>query len=172
MKKIFLFIVSGVITTALFAQEKVDNLTPQERLQLLEGIGPAVAGSESYSQLPAKAKSFLISQYPNSKVLSVLKEFGTGDLEVKLDNGVEVEFTSKGLVKEIESELGVLSVDVVKSILPRNVVKAIATQTTCDDIKKIEIERKGIYELEFMKCQKVNLKGMKVSSKGKILKTE
>ena len=173
MKKALISVVAILgMSTVAWAQTPAEILTPQQRMEMMQGVGPAVSGSENYSQLPADAQKFLSTNYGASAVVRVQKEFSNGDFDVKLDNGVEIDFSAKGAVKEIDGNRKALDVKVVKNILPANVMRAIASTTSGNDIEKIDVERNGVFEIEFAKSQQLRVKELKVDSTGKILKTE
>lgn len=170
MKKAILLI--GAIAlgiSAASAQTTKVHPTPASQLQLLGGVGPVVAGSANYSQLPIKARNFLSANFPSSRISKIEKEFDTNEYDVYLDEGIEIEFTAKGEVKELDGNGRALPQSTVKNLLPGNVSKAIETSTALDDIEKIEIGSNSVYEIEFVKNQQFHLKKLKVNDKGKIL---
>lgn len=55
-------------------------------------------------QLPAAAQTYIQTNFPGSKVLIVKKdlEFLSSYYDVTLDNGVELSFTSDGLLRDVD----------------------------------------------------------------------
>lgn len=172
MNKSLLTLAAFSIAVCYGISAQTPSTSNAEQFAMMQGIGPVMSGSETYAQLPERAKKFLDNNFKGETVTNVEKEFLTGKFEVYLQNGIEIEFTSQGTVDEIDGNGNALPAHVVKNILPSQVVTAIASTTSCDDIEKIDVERKGVYELDFIKSQKLRIDELKVDSTGKILRIE
>ncbi|MDE5812151.1 MAG: PepSY-like domain-containing protein [Muribaculaceae bacterium] len=103
------------------------------------GVSPVTAASTTTSTLPKKAQKFIDKHFAGVAVASTEVDFPSQDIDVKLANGIEIEFSQKGELKEIETEQGSLSVDLVKSILPRETYRDLrdkGMQACVEGIKK------------------------------------
>lgn len=111
------------------------------------GVGPAIAGSATQSQLPADAQKFLQKHYKHTSIRNVEREFDTGTYEVDLADGTDIEFNSAGRVINIESsDRGpALSKDVVKDLLPAKAYKRLEADGIVSNIDEIELHRGGNY---------------------------
>lgn len=103
------------------------------------GVGPVVAASQSNATLPKKAVKFINKYYGGVPVYNVEVEYPSKNYEVTLANGVEIEFTSKGKIVEIEApDNECLSEKVVKAVLPRETYRDLSErnlQTMVEGIK-------------------------------------
>lgn len=117
MKKI----TSALIIAAAFAS--VGSLSAQNPLTM-GSPGIAIAGSVEKSQIPAAVSATVAKLYPGVAITSSVIEFESQEYELKLANGVEMDVTAKGKLKEIEAPEGkTLDTKVVKAILPEKTIK-------------------------------------------------
>lgn len=105
------------------------------------------------SELPKEIKDYLKKHFPDSKVLKVEKEkSGLGHKhDLKLDNGIELEFNSKNEITEIEG-----SIKLPDSVIPKSILKYVETNYPENgvtdwklDKNKQEVELDNGIELEF-----------------------
>lgn len=83
------------------------------------GVGPVVAGSVDYSSIPSKARKFLEKHCDGHAVVRCQKEYTSGDFELELADGIEMEFDSKGNIVEIEAPDNYsLSPALLKAVVP------------------------------------------------------
>lgn len=77
------------------------------------------------------------------------REFMTGKYEVTLSNGIEIEFTSKGEIDEIEApDNTVLGNDIIKEIVPGHLYDNLKEMKALELVTSIEATRLG-YKVDF-----------------------
>lgn len=166
-------IISCVVALAVMTQYASAQATScqnsSSQIMFAQGPGPVIAGSFDYNKVPEKAKKFISDNFKGIKVMRVEKEFASNTYEITMQNGVEVDFNSKGEVKEIDGKNNPLSAELVKAVLPAAAYKTLTTKTLHNNVKQIDIE-KGTYEVDFVKSATV--KEIKFDVKGNILKIE
>lgn len=135
----------------------------------LQGPGIAVQGSESYNTVPDKAKNFIADNFRQEKIMNVEKEFESGDFEIILSNGVELDFDRNGDLEEIEGLNSPLSYEIVKKLLPAAAYSMLSDEAVHHNVRKIEIDN-GSYEVEFVKSVNSSYKAMKFDNVGNLLK--
>ncbi len=111
------------------------------------------------SSLPQNAQSFISNNFKDATVVYVEQDFD--DFEVRLSNGVKIDFYRDGNWKEIENYNGI---DL--SLLPTQVSKTVQTTYPNVLVLKIEKEWSG-YEVKLANMLKVyiNEKGQIVGQK-------
>lgn len=116
--------------------------------RIYTGIGPIVSASKPASELPSKAKKFITKHFRDVPVSRTEVDFANGDIEVTLANGVELEFTSKGALVEIEApDNYMLNESVVKAVLPRSTFKDLRERGMSNMVEGIKHDRYG-YKVE------------------------
>lgn len=109
--------------------------------------GIAVAGSVNDSDIPQAAKDFIAKFYPGQAVASVEKNFIRTEYDVRLVNGVEIEFNGKGKVSSIEAPGNtVLPDNVVQGLLPAKAYKHLKDSGFAGYVDEISLDRRG-YEV-------------------------
>lgn len=113
--------------------------------------------SADLSSLPHKAVEFI--DKTSGIVVSCERESATGEYDVKLDFGLEIEFNRKGEVIEIDApKHGNIGIDLISLITPKRLVENIKKLDLQTDIKSFERTDNGykvkaisimIYELFF-----------------------
>ena len=177
MKKIVLasLLVAGAfVAQTAMAQSaccQQNQSASQQQLAMMQGPGPAVAGSFDYNKLPDQAKKFVAKHFKGQKVMNVQKEFASGDYEVTMANGVEIEFNSKGEVVEIDGQNSALSATLVKAVVPKGVYSTLSSKAIHNSVKSIDFE-KGQYKLEFVKNKNAKVKELKFDMNGAQLEIE
>lgn len=112
--------------------------------------GIVVAGSADESAIPNEAKSFIAKYYPGQSVVSVEKNFIRTEYDVRLSNGVDIEFNSKGKVRDIEAPGSTVLPDaVVKALLPAKAYKHLADNGLKGQVDEISVRRTG-YEVSLL----------------------
>ena len=86
----------------------------------------------SNPNLPTQAKSFISSTFKGVNILSV--ENNNNTFDVKLSNGIYIEFVGNGNWRKIYSE----STDIPFSVLPIKISKSIKSQFNDKTIKEVE----------------------------------
>lgn len=119
MKKVFITL--ALVATSLAVPAVAAN--PQ-----FMGVGPAVAGSVEMSQVPEAVRGFIQKHYPSATVVRIEKEFDTGNYDVDLSDGTDIDFNSKGKVIDIEAP--------DKAVLPESVLKAVLPAKTVEHLRK------------------------------------
>lgn len=164
-------ILSIVVLAAGSAQIiNAQSLCNQTNQALLAQVsGTVVAGSYDYDKIPEKAKTFISENFKGINVMRVEKESDSNTYEVTMQNGVEVEFTYNGEVKEIDGHYSPLSANLVKVILPSAAYDTLTAKTLHENVREIDVEGyKGYYEVKFVRGS--STKEIKFDLKGNILK--
>lgn len=109
-----------------------------------------------FSDLPTVAQNFISKHYATKQVTYTVmdKDFFSTSYEVKLNNGVEIEFDGKGNWKEIDADLVPVPNEVVPSKIRNYVNKSFPNNEIVKISRskgKIEIELKNGLDLEFNK---------------------
>ena len=135
MKKVLiLFSVFSVLSCSLFADWVVDPAT-----------------------LPAKAKSFISANFADAQIFKVKRDDGRFD--VKLSNGVEIDFTPDGEWLQIESSYNAIPM----GVLPNAIVSSI--KKTYPEATVIEVKKRyGNYKIKLN-----NFMELYMSSNGQIV---
>ncbi|MCF0207516.1 MAG: PepSY-like domain-containing protein [Bacteroidales bacterium] len=90
-----------------------------------------------FSQLPKTAQEFVNTYFAKAKVSAVLLD-DDGDYEVKLDNGVEIDFNSLGSWMEISGHVAL-----PKGILSSNIYNYISANYKKSAIHEVERDKNG-----------------------------
>lgn len=75
-----------------------------------------------YKILPPKSQEILVVHFPREVIATVEKE-DDGEYEVKLQNGVEIEFDSNGEWEEIDGHRGVIPATFILEVVKKNSCK-------------------------------------------------
>lgn len=140
-------ILSGIVSLAILfgaadavAQAPINN-----------GGNPGIvmSGSQNYSQLPSKARSFIEKHFKNIGVRSCEKYFAKGKYEVELLNGIDIEFNSKGEVTEIDAaDNTTLPATVVKDVMHHKAYSRLEKDGLVNNVESIEFNRKKVCSVE------------------------
>lgn len=144
---IALMMAGGVITSN--AQDK--NIIPDSPIAV-ESVGPAVAGSVNDASLPKRAHHFI--DKVGGEIMSVEKEFATGEYDVRLTNGIEIEFNKSGNVIEIDApDDQLLSTEVIKAAVPYNLYHSLKKMSLDTEVSSISyngdqysVDLEGMYD--------------------------
>lgn len=83
------------------------------------GVGPVVSGSVDFGSIPSKARKFLQKHCDGHAVVKCEKEYTSGDFDIELADGIEMEFDAKGNLVDIEApENYSLSPTLLKACVP------------------------------------------------------
>ena len=168
MKKQILLAAAALLGIGLSAMA-AETADMREELLLTQGVGPAIAGSVTYSDLPTNAQDFLLKHFKDVKIRHIEKEYADGRYEVNFANGDEIDFDANGKVTEIEAKRGAIKDTVVKDILPQAAYNQLVGQNIHNQVKQIDVE-KTVYEVKFVKKENVKLRQMKFDNQGKLLR--
>ncbi|MCM1491072.1 MAG: PepSY-like domain-containing protein [Muribaculum sp.] len=124
------------------AQQKV---VPDKPIRI-GSVGPAM--SESVKMIPINGIRFIVEYYPDDGIVSMEKELASNTYDVKLTNGTEIEFNSKGNVIEIDAaDNSTIPLDVLQAVLPANTYQALQNDGIASNVESIEMT-KGGYQIE------------------------
>lgn len=116
--------------------------------RIYTGVGPVVSASKPVENLPSKAKKFLKKHFHDVAVVTSEVDYPSQDFDIILANGVEIEFSSKGELIEIEAPDNYnLNESVVKAILPRSTYDDLRDRGMANMVESIKHDRYG-YKVE------------------------
>lgn len=139
-----LFIGLATLTSPFIANAQ-QNVVPEKPINI-GGVGPAM--SESVKMIPIEGIRFIVENYPDEGIVSMDKEFATNTYDVKLTNGTEIEFNSKGNVVEIDAEgYNAIPAEVIKAMVPSTTYQAMQKDGIVSNIESIEKNNSG-YKIE------------------------
>ncbi len=93
----------------------------------------------NYAELPQSAQSFIATNFPDAMAISIVKDNEEDEdmYEVKLDNGIELNFNRQGQWTEIESNG---AVQIPESLIPEQVLSYVQAHFSGAAVKSIEKE--------------------------------
>lgn len=97
-----------LLTIALFTACAVfvvqaQNQEEARMARLYRGVGPVEKISESVSDLPENAQTFINTIFPSTSVAFVTRNLVNKEYEVRMSDGTEITFTDNVIWKEIEA---------------------------------------------------------------------
>lgn len=111
--------------------------------------GIVMAGSTDAASLPDGAKKFLDKHFKGVAVKECEKEYVSGEFEVKLVGGVEVDFNARGEVVEIDApDRGVLPTEVVKDVVPHKTYKHLQENGLASKVESVKYKDGKVIEIE------------------------
>lgn len=126
---------AAIVSPSLVSAQKV---VPDKPIYV-GGVGPAVSGSEPISMLPEPALVFIVENYPAAGIIEMEKEFADNSYEVRLTGGTELEFDSKGNIKEVDAADGqFIPAEVVKAVLPASAYTQLQSKNAVTNVESIE----------------------------------
>lgn len=165
MKRILAIIAAGVVMMAgtnVFAQNDRGQLAAPV---LYGGVGPAIAGSIDFNQLPKAARDFAQKHFKDETVIACEKEFYDNTYEVEFSDGTDIEFDAQGNWVEIDAgRRKVLPEKIVKKLLPdkarhelerRKVIAHVESVKRYDAGYKVEIRNAKYDDFRFAKDGKL-----------------
>lgn len=147
MKKTILtsLLIGCAALTAPFAMNAQQNVVPDKPIKV-NILGPA--SSEAVKMIPIDGIRFIVENYPDEGIVSMDKEFASNSYDVKLTNGTEIEFNSKGNVMEIDAaDNAVIPQEVLQAMLPAKTFNALQNDGIASNVESIEVT-KGGYQIE------------------------
>lgn len=112
------------------------------------GIGPVVSGSVDYDNIPSKAKKFLAKNCDGAAVVKCEKVFSSGEYDLRLADGIEMEFDSKGNVIDVEAPEGYsLSPTFLKEIVPGKLYRLLEHNGFSKSVEAVHKDKAG-YRME------------------------
>lgn len=100
-----------------------------------------------FTDLPAAAQAFLERYFPENRVATASKRSEEPVYEVYLDNGYEIDFYADGRWQSVDSRHAVLPSELIKNLLPSNVIAYISGNFPADEISAVERTSAG-YNVE------------------------
>lgn len=148
MKKTFLAtFILGIASFIAPALASAQTAVPSKPIYT-GGVGPAVSGSAPVKMVPINAIRFVVENYPAAGITSMDKEYATGDFEINLTDGTELEFNSQGNLVEIDApEDSEIAESVVKAVLPAQAYNQLAADDLASHIESIKVTKDG-YKIE------------------------
>lgn len=111
--------------------------------------GIAVAGSVESAQLPKPAKDFIKKHFPGVAIRDSERNFLSGEYDVDLVDGTDLEFNSKGEIIEIEAgKRHVLSQRLLKEILPGKAYKELERRGNLNNVETVKKDSRKGYKVE------------------------
>lgn len=158
------------VMVAAFAPSMASaQVVPETPIILFEGVGPAIAGSVNFDQLPTEARDFLKKHFKEGKVINCEREFDDNTYEVTMSDRMEIEFDSKGQWIEIDAfGRSVIPYDLVKKLLPGDAHRDIERRGLQQSVETIKRSVNG-YKVEF---QSADIDDIRYSTHGKVLSVD
>lgn len=140
--------VAATEATEPAGQTPATNIAMPETPIGFTGIGPVVSGSVSYDEMPSKARKFLERHCDGHAVVKLEKEFESGDFDVRLADGIDIEFNSKGNIVEIEAPEGYcLAPTLLKAVVPGKLYQLLDHNGFSESVSAVKHDRMG-YRLD------------------------
>lgn len=146
-------VIAVLATMAATAQDMREYIAPRASVpevpQRYTGVGPVVSGSVDYSSIPSKARKFLQKHCDGHAVVKCEKQFTSGDFEIELADGIEMEFDGKGNLLEIEAPDNYsLSPVLLKAVVPGKLYHLLDHNGFKECVEAVHHDAKGGYRLE------------------------
>lgn len=109
-----------------------------------------------FDDLPSAAQSFLQQYFPNNVVTQAERHKEEPRYEVTLDNGYEIDFYGDGRWQEIDSNNAVLPSQLIKGVLPDNIIYYMASEYPEFEVSAIERSAAG-YNIELATTPTITL---------------
>lgn len=147
-KNFFTALLMGVAAIAAPVMAVSQNVVPDKPIYV-GGVGPVVSGSTPVEMIPLNGIRFIVENYPAAGIVSMDKEYASNSYDVKLNNGTELEFNSKGDLIEIEAADNTnIPEDVVKAILPDKAYNLLENDGLTSCVESISMVNNG-YKIDF-----------------------
>lgn len=140
--RLFAAIAVALTTTApMVSAQQLDNVNG--------GPGIAVSGSVDAAQLPKPAKDFIKKHFPGIAIKDTDRSFISGEYDVDLVDGTDLEFNSKGDIIEVEAgRNGVLSTRLLKELLPDKAYKELERRGNINNVETVKKDSRKGYKVE------------------------
>lgn len=127
--------------------DKASAAAPSAAMQVppgYTGIGPVVQGSVSFDNIPAKSRKFLQKNCDGHAIVKCEKQFASGDYEISLADGIDMEFDAKGNMTEIEAPDGYsLSPQLLRAVVPGKLYRLLEHNGFEQSIEAVHRDRAG-----------------------------
>lgn len=111
--------------------------------------GIAVAGSVDTAQLPKPAKDFIKKHFPGVEIKETDRNFLSGEYDVDLMDGTDLEFNSKGEIIEVEAgKRHVLSQRLLKELLPDKAYAELQRRGNLNNVETLKKDSRKGYKVE------------------------
>lgn len=138
---------TAALAAALLSAPMVSAQQPVGGAQSAPGI--VVAGSIESAQLPKPAKDFIKKHFPGAAIKESSRDFISGEYDVELVDGTDLEFNSKGEIIEIEAgKRKVLSQRLLKEILPDKAYKELESRSYINNVETVKKDSRKGYKVE------------------------
>lgn len=108
------------------------------------GIGPVVSGSVDYKDIPGKARKFLEKNCDGHAIVKCQHEYAADDYEIDLADGIEMEFDSKGNLKDIEAPDGYsLSPTLLRAVVPGKLYNLLVNNGFSESVESVSHQARG-----------------------------
>lgn len=141
------FKIIAAIAIALAATPSIASA--QQLNSVNGGPGIAIAGSIDTAQLPKPAKDFIKKHFPGIAIKETERSFISGEYDVDLVDGTELEFNSKGEIIEVEAGHNrVLSMRLLKELLPDKAYKELERRGNINNVETVKKDSRKGYKVE------------------------
>lgn len=127
--------------------DKASTAAPSAAMQVppgYTGIGPVVQGSVSFDNIPAKSRKFLQKNCDGHAIVKCEKQFASGDYEISLADGINMEFDAKGNMTEIEAPDGYsLSPQLLRAVVPGKLYRLLEHNGFEQSVEAVHRDRAG-----------------------------
>lgn len=131
--------------------DKTPSVVPPAAMQVppgYTGIGPVVQGSVSFESIPAKSRKFLQKNCDGHAIVKCEKQFASGDYEISLADGIDMEFDAKGNMSEIQAPDGYsLSSQLLRAVVPGKLYRLLVHNGFQQSVESVHHDKAG-YRLE------------------------
>ena len=108
------------------------------------GIGPVVQGSVDFESIPGKSRKFLQKNCDGHAIVKCEKQFSTGDYEISLADGIDMEFDAKGNMVDIEAPDGYsLSPQLLRAVVPGKLFRLLEHNGFQQSVESVHHDRAG-----------------------------
>lgn len=132
-------------TLAVEGQKNINTRT----LPIIEqGVGPAISGSIEYTQIPLEARKFIDKHFRGLTVAACEKEFASGETEITMSDGTEIDFDAKGRWIEIDAPDGMaFDESLLRRFIPDRAYRELRHRKLAGNAESVKREKTG-YEVE------------------------
>ncbi len=137
----------AAIAVALTAATPI--VSAQQLNNVNGGPGIAISGSVDTAQLPKPAKDFIKKHFPGIAIKETDRSFLSGEYDVDLVDGTDLEFNSKGEIIEVEAGRNrVLSSRLLKELLPDKAYKELERRGNINNVETVKKDSRKGYKVE------------------------
>lgn len=127
--------------------DKASTADPSAAMQVppgYTGIGPVEQGSVLFDNIPAKSRKFLQKNCDGHAIVKCEKQFASGDYEISLADGIDMEFDAKGNMTEIEAPDGYsLSPQLLRAVVPGKLYRLLEHNGFEQSVEAVHRDRAG-----------------------------